>query len=231
MVHLAIAETLKRLPHFRTLADDVVEGVSACCRLRSFQGAETVFMEGQAARSFFVVRTGGVRLYRLSSSGREQVLNNLRPGQSFAEAALFNFGFYPASCATTGNPTELVEVRGESFMKLFKSDETIAAAMVGSLCQRLSVLIERLDELSTVSAGARLARHLLKLPIMGNTPPLELKLPLAKKDLAAHLSITPETLSRLFGRWRDRGIMETSGSTLRIFAVETLEAIADGDPS
>ena len=27
MVHLAIAETLKRLPHFRTLADDVVEGV------------------------------------------------------------------------------------------------------------------------------------------------------------------------------------------------------------
>ncbi|MDP6369568.1 MAG: Crp/Fnr family transcriptional regulator [Planctomycetota bacterium] len=229
MVHLAIAETLKRLPHFRTLSDDVIAQVSACCRLRSYQAAETVFMEGQAAKSFFVVRAGGVRLYRLSATGREQVLNNLRPGQSFAEAALFNFGFFPASCAATGSPTELVEVLGQPFMELFKTDETIAAAMVGSLCQRLSVLIERLDELSTVSAGARLARHLLKLPIEGTTPPLELKLPLAKKDLAAHLSITPETLSRLFGRWRDRGLMETAGSTLRIFDVNTLEAIADGD--
>ena len=47
--------------------------------------------------------------------------------------------------------------------------------------------------LAIVSAGARLAHHLLRLPAREVGDRIVVTLPLAKKDLASELSITPET--------------------------------------
>ena len=224
-----IAQTLQRLPHFRSLNADTLAEIAKCCRVRTLQAGETIFREGQRVSAFYIVRSGGVRLYRISSSGREQALHHKGPNQSFAEAALFSFGFFPAYASATESPTELIEVQGKSFLELFRSSDTLAGAMVGSLCQHLSSLVERVDELTTLQAGARLASHLLRIPMEATDGHLRIELPMSKKDLAAHLSMTPETLSRLLRQWRDKGILESAGSTLRLLEVGALEALADPD--
>jgi CRP-like cAMP-binding protein len=50
---------------------------------------------------------------------------------------------------------------------------------------------------------------------------------MAKKDLAAHLAIAPETLSRLLRRWQDSRIVESRGRNLAILDSRVLIAIAD----
>ena len=99
--------------------------------------------------------------------------------------------------------------------------------MVSSLAIWLHGMVERVEELQVASAGARLARYLLKLPAKGATDPLEVELPLAKKDLAAHLAITPETFSRLLRRWQDQGIVGAQGKKLRLLDTRVLTALAD----
>jgi len=134
---------------------------------------------------------------------------------------------YPASAAAIEPGTQLVEVGAAPFLEVFHSDRRMAAAMVSALSMWLLGLVERVDELSVASAGARLARFLLRQPSRVESGETRVELPMAKKELAGHLAITPETLSRLLRRWQDRGIVRSEGRTLVVLDENLLAAVAD----
>ena len=221
-----ITDSLHALPHFRGLERELVERIAAVCRERTYRPPASIFRQEDPCRGFFVIRRGRVRLFTSTPDGREQVVHSLREGQSFAEAALFNLGVFPVHAEPVADPTVLIEVNGPAFLELFYSERRIAAAMVGSLCQRLLSLVQRVDELSAASAGARLARHILRMPSHGS--PITVELATSKKDLAHLLSITPETLSRLLRTWREEGVLAAEGRRLVLHDVARLAAIADG---
>ncbi|TAH36416.1 MAG: Crp/Fnr family transcriptional regulator [Planctomycetota bacterium] len=228
MSNSAVLATLSALPHFRMLERGLLDRICAGSRLRSFQSGASVFLEGEPCHGFFAVKTGGVRLYRMTPDGREQVVHNLRPGQTFAEAALLNLGRYPASAVATASPTELVEVGAEPFLRAFREDARLAPAMLGSLSMHLLSLVERVEELSLVDAGARLAHYLLRQPGRGPDGRVRIELPMPKKELAAHLAMTPETLSRLLRRWQDQGWIESGRGGVTILDGASLQIVADG---
>lgn len=219
---------LRELPHFRALPGDLVDSIASGCKLRTFDAGVLVFLEREPCRAFFAVRSGGVKLYRSQPDGREQVVNTLHAGATFAEAALLTFGRYPVSAAATETPTELLEVGGEPLLRLFREDERLGPAMVASLSMRLVALVERVEELSTIQAGERLARWLLRQPSRMDGSASVIELALAKKELAAHLAMTPETLSRLLRRWHEDGWIESERSSVRVLRGERLVALADG---
>lgn len=219
-------DELASLPHFRGLAGDLLEQIVAASRAREFRAGESIFLQGEPCRAFHVVRTGAVRIYRLSPDGREQVLHHCGPGRSFAEAALLSIGRYPAHAQATETPTEIVEIGGKPFLELFRTDPRLSAAMVGSLCMWMHELVERVEELSIARAGARLARYLLRQPATGAGRSAEIELAMARRELAAHLAIQPETLSRLLRRWQDEGVISVEGRHLTIPDARALEAIA-----
>ena len=100
--------------------------------------------------------------------------------------------------------------------------------MIGSLCMRLVSLVERVEELSLVQAGTRLARWLLRQPARG-TAEATVELSLPKKELAAHLAMTPETLSRLLRRWEDEGWVRNERTRVVLQDARALLALADGE--
>jgi CRP/FNR family transcriptional regulator len=69
----------------------------------------------------------------------------------------------------------------------------------------------------------------LKLPARGPAERPVIDLPLSKKDLARHLAITPETLSRLLRRWQDRGVITSDRRSITVLDSRVLLAISDGD--
>jgi len=225
-MHDDIADSLAELPHFRGLDRELVEAVAGISNEREYRPSEPIFRQSESCRGFFVIRQGRVRLFTATPDGREQIVHSLREGQSFAEAALFNLGIFPVHAEAVANPTVLIEVQGKPFLELFYAERRLAAAMVGSLCQRMLSLVQRVDELSASNAAARLARHILRMPSRGS--PITVELSSSKKDLAGLLSITPETLSRLLRSWREEGTLATEGRTLVLHDVERLAKIADG---
>ena len=224
-----IFETLSALPHFHLLEPDLRERLATLSRSRSLRAGEILFHEGEACRGFFAIRRGGIKLYRATPDGREQVVHNFRAGQTFAEAALLNLGHYPVSAVATESPTELVEICGEPFLRLLHEESRLAPAVVGSLCMRLVALVERVEELSLISAGSRLARWLLRQPSKAEARGFRIELVLPKKELAAHLSMTAETLSRLLRRWHDEGLVESERGSLTILEPDRLAALGEGD--
>ncbi len=221
-----IAATLAGLPHFRELPPELLARVAALCSEVELAAGETLFRAGQRCDGFFVVREGRIRVFRLAPDGREQVVHHVDAGHTFAEAALFHHGIYPANAAAA-EPSRLIRIDGPRFLQLFAAERALAASMVGSLCGWLHALLDRIEMLTLVSAGSRLAAYLLRLPARQVDGELRVELPVAKKALAAELSITPETLSRLLSRWRERGLVRGDGRTVALLDSRTLEAIAE----
>lgn len=226
-----VLQFLSRLPHFRGLPRELVGEVAKFARVRSVELGETIFLQGEACTAFYAVRRGGVRVFRTSSEGREQVLHHIRPGQSFAEAAALTLSSYPASAQAVERDTELVKVPAEPFSKLIEREPRLTVGMVASLSTWLLGLVGRIEELSISSAPARLAHHLLSLPSRERDGHAVIQLPMTKKELAGHLAIAPETLSRILRAWKDRGVAESDGSELHVHDSRVLEALADGGRS
>jgi len=229
MTDAELIADLGLLPHFRGLPADLMESLAAGTKRRSFSAGQVIFSEGEPPRAFYCVRRGAVKVYRLSPDGREQVLHHLGEGRTFAEAAVLSMRAYPAHAVAVEAETELIEVGAERFLHLFRGEPRLAAAMVSSLSMWLINLTERIEELSVASAAARFAHYLLRLPSRVEGQLVVLQLPMAKKELAAHLAITPETLSRLLRRWQDTGVLRCDGRRLEVLDERLLEAIADRD--
>lgn len=223
-----ISADLRQVPYFKNLPADLIERIAAGSAVRTFTSGEMVFHQGEPARALFVVRKGGVRIYRVSSDGQAQVLHHMRAGQSFGEAAVLSFHRYPVHATAVESPTEIVEIGAQAFLHAFREDPRLSAAMVSSLCIWLHELVERIEELSVPSAATRLARYLLRQPARGNAERLEIELSMAKKELAAHLAIVPETLSRILRRWQDVKIVSSDGRALSILDSRRLTEIAEG---
>jgi CRP/FNR family transcriptional regulator len=227
LVPAPVRDLLARLPHFRGLPDALLDAVLATASTHELSTGDTLFREGDRCDGFFVVVQGRIKIYRLTPDGREQVVHDVGEGRTFAEAALFHHGRFPAWGAALESPTVILKLDGPRFLELFGSQPELAGSMVGSLCTWLHTLLDRIETLSIVSAGARLAHHLLRLPARDQGDHVVVTLELPKKDLASELSITPETLSRLFGRWRDRGWASVDGSEVTLRDLHALQALAD----
>jgi CRP-like cAMP-binding protein len=227
MQERSLVALIRALPLFAALDPKTLEVIASGSRLRKLAADESVIREGEPVRAFFVVVSGAVRIFRLSPDGREQVLQRVRPGQTFAEAAVLSMKRYPANAVATDDGTEIVEIGSETFLRLFEGDGRVAKAMVASLSTWLLRLVNKVEELTVLSAGARLARYLLDLPSTTTAEGAVIELPLAKRELAGSLGITPETLSRLLRKWQDREVVKSEGSTIVVLDADVLMALAD----
>jgi CRP-like cAMP-binding protein len=220
-----LAEALGGLPLFRDLDARLLSAIAACCTVNRLAARDELFREGQPCDAFFAVLKGAVRVYRVTQDGREQIVHHVAPGRTFAEAALLHHRRYPASAAADVTPTEVVRVDGRRFQALLVAEPRLGPSMIGSLCGWLHALVDRIELLSKVSAGARLAQYLLQLPARTEGEALVVELPVAKKTLAGELSITPETLSRLLARWKELGVVQSQGRRVVLADVRALEAM------
>ncbi|MBM3990620.1 MAG: Crp/Fnr family transcriptional regulator [Planctomycetes bacterium] len=229
MAHPQLTEAIASIPHFHSLPPDLVEKLAEGSRIVRLAPHEVLFTQGEPVRGFYMVLSGAVQLYRSTPDGRDQVLNSMKSGQTFAEAAALTMLRTPASARTLDESAVLIEVGASSLAALMHSDPRVASSVVVSLSLWLHTLMERVEELQIDSAPARLARYLLRLPGRSDGERTVLELPMPKKDLAAHLALAPETLSRLLRRWQNEGVIESNGRELVVIDARALEAIADRD--
>ena len=90
-------DPLKRCPLFAGLAEEDLKKIRAIALLKHVSKKGLVFADGQEAKGFYVILSGKVKLYKVSSEGKEQILHVVSAPDAFAEAALFLEGNYPAS--------------------------------------------------------------------------------------------------------------------------------------
>ncbi len=192
---------------------------------RNLRKGQLLFNEGEPATGMFLVVEGLVKVFKLAQDGREKVLHVFPAGETLAEAALFGEGRYPASAQAVGPATVAVFPR-QPLMQLLRDRPELCFRMLAGMSVKLKYLGQRIEELTFQSASMRLASHLVAELDRRRKP--QLRLELSKRELAAVLGMTPETLSRLLASLRESGVIDVRGRTVTVLAPEQLRRLATG---
>jgi CRP/FNR family transcriptional regulator len=208
---------------FAGLGEEALDQVARLAVPATYRAQGPIFSEGDEARGFYIVESGTVKVFKLSASGREQVIHHLGRGEAFAEVALFAGSTYPAS-AEALTPARVLFFPKKAFIALISQRPTLALNMIGTLAMRLRAMSRLVEALALKDVGARLATYLLDLAREQAT--LKVSLPVTKAQLAARLGTAQETLSRALRRLREAGVLKVSGRTITILAPERLQELS-----
>lgn len=200
--------------------------LAAIVRAGRLDKGELLFLEGDTAEGFYLLLAGGVRLYKASAAGREQTLHQVRPGQSFADAAIFRGGRFPANCIATRD-SEVAFLPAREFVRILAESPTISLKMIGSLAGYLREFAQLIESLSLREVSVRLATQLLNLAEEADS--LTFSLPTTKQELARKLGTAGETLSRNLRKLKERKLIEVSGRQITILDPEALADFADSE--
>ena len=209
---------------FRGLTENNLSAIAQIARRKEYDRLQTIFSEGDSSHGFFIISLGKVKIYKISATGKEQILHLMGPGEPFGEVPVFRKTPYPAF-AEAVEKTTVFYFPAEQFRKLLIDNTSIALEMLAVLSQRLHTFTMLIDDLSLKEVPARIARYLLEqIPSNSITHSINLKIP--KSQLAALIGTIPETLSRAFSKLIQAGIINIEGATVMILQRDVLEELS-----
>jgi len=218
-----VTALLKNIPLFAGLSEADLDALQQIARVRECPRGELLFSEGERAEGFFIVLDGKVKVYKLSSEGKERILHVVHPGGTFAEAAIFGNGLYPAY-AEPLLASRLLFIPKESFLALLAANGRIAINMIAGLSRFLRQFAQQIEELTFKDVPSRLASYLLDLAKGRRTT---VELPISKSQLASNLGTVSETFSRTLRKLSDDDLIRVDGKRGEILDVERLEELAE----
>lgn len=211
-------EAIKSCPLFVGVTDSDLDDLTRIARHQVYSKDQMVFTEGEEATGFFIPLEGKVKIYKLSPEGRERVLRIAHPGRTFAEAAIFDVGVFPAY-AQAIEPTVLLFFPKQAVLDLLHCNAQLAINMVGGLSRILRETMDHMESLTFKDVPSRLARYLLDLSDMKQR---HVRLPISKAQLAANLNTAGETLSRTLRKMSDDSLITVRGRTIEILNFQGL---------
>ncbi|MEK6778251.1 MAG: Crp/Fnr family transcriptional regulator [Candidatus Deferrimicrobiota bacterium] len=221
---MLIPEVLRKAPLFANLPPDDLRRVVEIASARHYEKKESIFRDGDRADGFFVVGDGRVKVFKLSPDGKEQVLHLLGPGQSFAEATIFEGGTYPAHAEALSD-CGLVFLPKRPFIDLLEKNPRIALRMMASLSRWLKRMTDLVESISLRDVETRLVLYLSEelgsrgLPVRDG---VVYELDVSKNVLASRLGTVPETFSRTLKKLQEEGKIQVKGNQIRILKADSL---------
>jgi CRP-like cAMP-binding protein len=204
LVDQADIAAVRSAPIFASLPPPAFEALLNGATVKSVTRGELLFVQGDPVTAFFVVLDGWVKVYRLTPSGGEAVVAVFTRGQSFAEAAAFVGGRFPASgeAVTDGR---ILRLHSGNLLRLIRENPDVGLAMLASTSMHLHMLVQQIEQLKAHTGAQRVAEFLTSLCKVEQGS-CKIGLPYDKALIAGRLGMQPESLSRAFSRLRQIGV-------------------------
>jgi CRP-like cAMP-binding protein len=172
-----------------------------------------LFREGDFGDAMFFLVRGRIALHKISQEGVETVIEVLKSGDAFAEVILFERRLYPVT-AVSLTDIMVLSLQRRDLLALLR-EETFRNDFIAMLLGKQRHLVNRIHQLTSRDVEQRLRTFLLEQ--YGERERISVEI--NKKQIAAAIGATPETLSRLLqdlGRrklltWK-RGVIEIAPS-------------------
>lgn len=166
--------------------------LTAIALSRRVDAGRTLFEEGDPADEVFTLTCGMLKLYKLMSDGRRQIVGFLVPGDFLGLA----FGRTYAYTAEAVTPTTVCRFRRPQFMGLLEECPALEKEILGRTSTELAAAQEQMLLLGRKTARERLASFLIALAGRRKIERGLLPLPMSRTDIADYLGLTIETVSR-----------------------------------
>lgn len=212
------------------LTEEGLRGLKAIRGNVRVDSHETVFREGDPADNSYALVTGTIKLSKLMSDGRRQIVGFLFPGDFFGYAPGGTYGV----SAEAITPTSLCRFSESRLDALLKVTPELERRLLDRMVMELTFAQEQMLLLGRMTAREKLAHFLLMLSRRAETrgdPQTPVAVPMSRLDMADYLGLTIETVSRTLTAMKKDGIISLPTTALvDLNDRELLRRIADGQP-
>lgn len=215
---------LARAGFFQGLSASGRQTLAAIAIPRSVKKRDVLFMEGDHGHSMYLLLRGRIQLHKTSRHGHEVVVRVLRPGDTFAEVILFESETYPVTALALGESDVLLFPRRD--IQRLLADENFRRDFIGMTMKKLRYLTERILQITTMDVEDRLLKFLREESAGQPT----FQIGMSKKDIAAAIGTTPETVSRLISKLTDDRRLTWKGRTVKLAPAPTTPTTRSPNP-
>ena len=210
---------LATLPLFSNMRDEELQRLATGCQLRRVERGKVIFRTGDPCHEFHVNVLGQVKLFVISPTGTEKVVELVGPGDSFAEAVMFMGVPYVLS-AQTLTDSLILSIEKDVVLREIGASPEFALRMLAGLSRRLHGLIKDVEAYALHSGVQRVIGYLLGDDNLDETEnasqAITVSLPVSKAAIASRLSLTPEYFSRVLNELETAGLIHVDKRDIHI---------------
>ena len=180
-------------------------------RVVKFKIKETVFAQGDRAKTVMYIQEGGVKLTVVNESGKEAVVAILGPGDFFGEGCLAGQLICMAT-ATAVAPTSVLVIEKDEMIRVLHREHEFSDRFIAyMLARNIRVEEDLIDQLFN-SSEKRLARTLLLLARYGASERPQKVLPKVSQEMLAEMIGTTRPRVNFFmNKFRRLGFIKYNG--------------------
>jgi len=186
-----VSRILDQARFFEGISKESKEALSKFCTPSERSKHTTLFREEEPGEAMYLLARGRISLHKLSPDGHETVIKVIKPGEVFAEVILFERRFYPVTAIALTDVLVLKFLRRDLLTLLRQED--FRNDFIAMLLRKQRYLADKIQQLTSQDVEQRLRAFLIEQ--YGEQE--EIQVEINKKQLAAAIGATPETLSRL----------------------------------
>ncbi|MBI5747297.1 MAG: Crp/Fnr family transcriptional regulator [Nitrospirae bacterium] len=215
---------LQRINLFKEIPADDMEELARVTRMELAKKKETIFLPGESSRQVYLLKTGRVKISRISEEGRELTLALLEPGEIFGELEILE-GSARDTIAEAMEESQLCVIQKEQFLSLIRKRPELSFRLTKLIGLRLRRIESRVEDLVFRDVPSRLAHLLIQLSEeYGKETPegIILNIQITHQEMANLIGSIRETVSATLGEFKKEGLITFDGRKIIILRPDLL---------
>ena len=215
------SELIKANPYFSGLSPIELESLRKFIFKKKATRREILLLESEPAETLYFVVSGAVKVFKTSADGKEQILQLIRPGESFNDAPVLGGGANLASAEAMGDVV-LYGIKKSDLEVILRSHPQVALNVIQVLSQRVQHLVSLVEDLSFRHVTGRVAKILLEYAgdKVGERPRL------TQQEMAAMIGTAREMVGRSLKTLEQEGTIRFDRHRIVITDKEALRDMA-----
>lgn len=212
---------------FCSLKHEVLKGISKNKGGNQYKKGEVIFSEGFKPFGIYCISKGKVKIYKLGSDGKDQIVRVANVGDIIGYRSLVSDEPYSAS-AEALEETRTCFISRDKFFELVEDENEFALEVMRILSKDLRVAESQSMNIAQKTVKERLANALLsKKGILEEKEGKELmSFTISRKDLADLIGCAPETIIRMLSQLKKEGVIALNKREVEIIDQNRLYKIA-----
>tara|TARA_B100001778_G_scaffold169196_1_gene139074 strand:+ start:183 stop:863 length:681 start_codon:yes stop_codon:yes gene_type:complete len=216
---MSTAKHLRNVPIFSDLKDNDLNIIADKMVSRSYDKGKMILLEESQGETFFIIKSGAVKVTRQSDDGREVILAILGESDFFGEMSLLD-GEGRSANIVSNEHSEVLTLSRSDFLDCLETYPKIAIALLEELAIRLRKSDQHIESLSLSDSEHRIAITLIRFAQELGTirkGVVTIKNLPFQQDIANMAGTSRETVSRTIKLLEEKNLVKKNKKDLIIF--------------
>ncbi|MEW6095188.1 MAG: Crp/Fnr family transcriptional regulator [bacterium] len=218
------SDFLSKVSIFSSLEKEDLELLANATQEVTYKKGDTIISSEEIGSTFFIVKSGKVKVTAEAVGGKEIVLSTFHPLAFFGEMSIID-GEPRSATITALEETNLITMEREVFMRILHRYPQITIKILTILCQRLRRADELIQSLRFLSASGRTIQTLFKLSDEHGVVTKEgilIDTKLTHQILASLAGTSRESMRKIIRDFQDKGCLKFQRGKITILKEDML---------